>query len=105
MNLCQFLHQLYTSSQLMGSPALRVREFVRMERVIIRSCVFFPFPHFRMTGLGIIGLRSPILLMDGTCLNFLVSIIVAIMNYVFAKIGVFTDSSKYLFKNLCIFDK
>ena len=69
-------YQWYTSSQLMGSPALMGREFVRMGRAMTRSWLCFLFnPLLTMTGLGMLGLTPPTLLIEGTSLNFLVSII------------------------------
>ena len=70
------LHQLYTSSQLMDPPVPMVRESVRTGRVIVRSreCPFFPA--LTTTGRGIRGFRLPTIEIEGTCLNFLVSICV-----------------------------
>ena len=86
MNQYLFLRQQYTSSQLMGSPAPMGREFVRMGRVIKRPLFFFFVPQFTTTGLGIRGFRPPIRLIEGTCLNFFVSIVI-----------MFIDSWDFLF--------
>lgn len=84
---CRFSRQLYTSFQLMGSPVPMVREFVRMGRVIIRSWPFLFEPTLTMTGRGMLALPLPIRLIDGTCLNFLVSImIIGILSS--AKVGI-----------------
>ena len=60
----------------MGSPAPMVRESVRMGRVTKRSFAIPFLPQLTMTGLGMLGFPLPIRFIDGTCLNFLVSIIV-----------------------------
>ena len=74
----EMLHQVYTSSQLMDSPELREREFVRMGRVIVRSWLSCFFPRFTMTGFGIKGFRLPMRFREGICLNFLLSIITCV---------------------------
>ena len=71
---CQFSHQLYTSLQLMGFPALMERESVRMGRVTIYSLLMSSVPRLITTGSGMFGFGLPIRLIDGTCLNFFVFI-------------------------------
>lgn len=69
----------------MGSPAPMVRESSCMEGEIVRPFPCLLVPRLRMTGAGMFGLRPPIRLMDGTCLNFFVSIIFVVSNCFFTK--------------------
>ena len=78
----------------MGFPALMVRESVRMERATICSCLLF-LPKLTITGAGILGFCAPIRLIDGTCLNFLVSItLICYFHVSAAKIGIIIQYSK-----------
>ena len=69
-----------------------------MGRVIVRSFLLLLFPQLTITGLGILGFRPPNLLIDGTCLNFLVSIIAYYSFFLRAKIQHLFESSKYLWE-------
>ena len=67
----------------MGSPAPMMRESSCMVGEIVRPFPCLLVPRLRMTGAGMFGLRPPIRLIDGTCLNFFVSIIFVVFSYTF----------------------